>query len=96
MGDTTVLVTVVGKKEAEAGRDFFPLTVNYQEKSYAAGKIPGGFFKREGRPSEDETLIARLIDRQFVLFSPMVSPTKFKLSSLWYLSIHKSSRILFR
>jgi polyribonucleotide nucleotidyltransferase len=63
MGDTTVLVTVVGKKEADAGRDFFPLTVNYQEKSYAAGKIPGGFFKREGRPSEDETLIARLIDR---------------------------------
>lgn len=63
MGDTTVLVTVVGKKEAEAGRDFFPLTVNYQEKAYAAGKIPGGFFKREGRPSEDETLIARLIDR---------------------------------
>lgn len=63
MGDTTVLVTVVGKKEAEAGRDFFPLTVNYQEKTYAAGKIPGGFFKREGRPSEDETLIARLIDR---------------------------------
>ncbi|QDZ90182.1 polyribonucleotide nucleotidyltransferase [Shewanella decolorationis] len=63
MGDTTVLVTVVGKKDAEAGRDFFPLTVNYQEKSYAAGKIPGGFFKREGRPSEDETLIARLIDR---------------------------------
>ncbi|AAN54278.2 polyribonucleotide nucleotidyltransferase [Shewanella oneidensis MR-1] len=63
MGDTTVLVTVVGKKEAEAGRDFFPLTVNYQEKTYAAGKIPGGFFKREGRPSEEETLIARLIDR---------------------------------
>ena len=63
MGDTTVLVTVVGKKEAETGRDFFPLTVNYQEKAYAAGKIPGGFFKREGRPSEDETLIARLIDR---------------------------------
>ncbi|MFB2684562.1 polyribonucleotide nucleotidyltransferase [Shewanella mangrovisoli] len=63
MGDTTVLVTVVGKKEVEAGRDFFPLTVNYQEKTYAAGKIPGGFFKREGRPSEDETLIARLIDR---------------------------------
>ncbi len=63
MGDTTVLVTVVGKKEADAGRDFFPLTVNYQEKTYAAGKIPGGFFKREGRPSEGETLIARLIDR---------------------------------
>ncbi|QSX34524.1 polyribonucleotide nucleotidyltransferase [Shewanella avicenniae] len=63
MGDTTVLVTVVGKKDADPGRDFFPLTVNYQEKTYAAGKIPGGFFKREGRPSEDETLIARLIDR---------------------------------
>ncbi|RTR37418.1 polyribonucleotide nucleotidyltransferase [Shewanella canadensis] len=63
MGDTTVLVTVVGKKFEEPGRDFFPLTVNYQEKTYAAGKIPGGFFKREGRPSESETLIARLIDR---------------------------------
>ncbi len=63
MGDTTVLVTVVGKKEADVTRDFFPLTVNYQEKTYAAGKIPGGFFKREGRPSEGETLIARLIDR---------------------------------
>lgn len=63
MDDTTVLVTVVGKKEADPSRDFFPLTVNYQEKTYAAGKIPGGFFKREGRPSEDETLIARLIDR---------------------------------
>nr|WP_283108256.1 polyribonucleotide nucleotidyltransferase [Shewanella electrodiphila] len=63
MGDTTVLVTVVGKKVADPSRDFFPLTVNYQEKTYAAGKIPGGFFKREGRPNEDETLIARLIDR---------------------------------
>lgn len=63
MGDTTVLVTVVGQKAEEPGRDFFPLTVNYQEKTYAAGKIPGGFFKREGRPSESETLIARLIDR---------------------------------
>ncbi|SDI96013.1 polyribonucleotide nucleotidyltransferase [Ferrimonas sediminum] len=63
MGDTTVLVSVVGKKQADPGRDFFPLTVNYQEKTYAAGKIPGGFFKREGRPSEGETLTARLIDR---------------------------------
>ncbi|MCF7986747.1 MAG: polyribonucleotide nucleotidyltransferase [Methylovulum sp.] len=59
---TTLLVTVVGKKEANGG-DFFPLTVNYQEKAYAAGKIPGGFFKREGRPSEQETLTSRLIDR---------------------------------
>lgn len=63
MGDTIVLVTVVGIKEAVAGKDFFPLTVNYQEKTYAAGKIPGGFFKREGRPTERETLISRLIDR---------------------------------
>ncbi len=63
MDDTCVLVTVVGKKEAVAGQDFFPLTVNYQERTYAAGKIPGSFFKREGRPSEEETLIARLIDR---------------------------------
>jgi polyribonucleotide nucleotidyltransferase len=62
VGGTSILVTVVGKKSA-AGGDFFPLTVNYQEKAYAAGKIPGGFFKREGRPSEQETLISRLIDR---------------------------------
>jgi len=63
MGDTAVLVSCVAKKEAEAGRDFFPLTVNYQERTYSAGKIPGGFFKREGRPSEKETLTCRLIDR---------------------------------
>jgi len=63
MGDTVVLVTVVGRKEANPGQSFFPLTINYQEKTYAAGKIPGGFFKREGRPSESETLICRLIDR---------------------------------
>src|SRR5690554_4265809 len=63
MDDTTVLVTVVAKKEAKEGQDFFPLTVNYQERTYAAGKIPGGFFKREGRPSENETLTSRLIDR---------------------------------
>ncbi|WP_261816753.1 polyribonucleotide nucleotidyltransferase [Vibrio gallicus] len=63
MDDTAVFVSVVGKKEAVSGQDFFPLTVNYQERTYAAGKIPGGFFKREGRPSEGETLTARLIDR---------------------------------
>ena len=63
MGETVVMVTAVGRKAAEPGRDFFPLTVNYQEKAYAAGKIPGGFFKREGRPSEKETLVCRLIDR---------------------------------
>jgi polyribonucleotide nucleotidyltransferase len=62
-GDTIVLCTVVGVKTAKPGQDFFPLTVNYQEKAFAAGKIPGGFFKREGRPSENETLVSRLIDR---------------------------------
>ncbi len=61
--DTVVFVTVVGKKVADLSRGFFPLTVNYQEKTYAAGKIPGGFFKREGRPTEKETLTCRLIDR---------------------------------
>ena len=61
--DTVVLATVVAKKEVKAGQDFFPLTVDYVEKSYAAGRIPGGFFKREGRPSEKETLTSRLIDR---------------------------------
>ena len=63
MGDTRVLVTAVAAKEAAKGRDFFPLTVNYVEKTYAAGRIPGGFFRREGRPSEKETLTSRLIDR---------------------------------
>ncbi len=62
-GDTTVLATVVSAKEPKPGQDFFPLTVNYQERTYAAGRIPGGYFKREGRPSERETLISRLIDR---------------------------------
>src|SRR5215472_11182744 len=70
-GDTTVLCTAVAVKTAKAGQDFFPLTVNYQEKTFAAGKIPGGFFKREGRPSEKETLVSRLIDRPIrPLFAP--------------------------
>ncbi|MFA9218579.1 MAG: polyribonucleotide nucleotidyltransferase, partial [Sphingomonadaceae bacterium] len=61
--DTVILATVVARKDAKPGQDFFPLTVDYVEKTYAAGKIPGGFFKREGRPSEKETLTSRLIDR---------------------------------
>src|SRR5512142_2519110 len=70
-GETTVLCTAVAAKSAKAGQDFFPLTVNYQEKTFAAGKIPGGFFKREGRPSEKETLVSRLIDRPIrPLFAP--------------------------
>ncbi|MHB1109232.1 MAG: polyribonucleotide nucleotidyltransferase [Devosia sp.] len=63
LGETVVLATVVSAKEAKPGQDFFPLTVNYQEKYFAAGKIPGGYFKREGRPTENETLVSRLIDR---------------------------------
>src|SRR5210317_1158068 len=62
-GETVVLCTAVGSKHPKPGIDFFPLTVNYQEKTFAAGKIPGGFFKREGRPNEKETLTSRLIDR---------------------------------
>ena len=63
MEDTVVLVTVVGARSVKPGQDFFPLTVDYQEKTYAAGRIPGGFFKREWRPSEKEILTCRLIDR---------------------------------
>src|SRR5499427_9675510 len=63
MDDTVILATVVGAKTAKPGQDFFPLTVDYLEKTYAAGKIPGGFFRREGRPSEKEILTSRLIDR---------------------------------
>ena len=63
LDDTVVLVTCVAARQPKPGQDFFPLTVDYQEKTYAAGKIPGGFFKREGRPSEKETLTSRLIDR---------------------------------
>src|SRR5271170_6992716 len=70
-GETTVLCTVVGARGIKPGQDFFPLTVDYQEKAFAAGKIPGGFFKREGRPSEKETLVSRLIDRPIrPLFAP--------------------------
>ncbi|MEE8527720.1 MAG: polyribonucleotide nucleotidyltransferase, partial [Gammaproteobacteria bacterium] len=63
MSDSIVLVAATARKEVQEGRGFFPLTVHYIEKTYAAGKIPGGFFKREGRPSEKETLTSRLIDR---------------------------------
>ncbi|RYG06807.1 MAG: polyribonucleotide nucleotidyltransferase, partial [Caulobacteraceae bacterium] len=63
LGETVLLATVVSAKKPKPGQDFFPLTVNYQEKYFAAGKIPGGYFKREGRPSENETLVSRLIDR---------------------------------
>ena len=70
LGETRVLCTAVAAHSPKPGQDFFPLTVNYQEKAFAAGKIPGGFFKREGRPSENETLVSRLIDRPI---RPLVS-----------------------
>ena len=69
-GETTVLATVVSTKEPKEGIDFLPLTCNYQEKFYAAGRIPGGYFKREGRPTEKETLVSRLIDRRSGRCSP--------------------------
>jgi polyribonucleotide nucleotidyltransferase len=95
-GETTVLATVVGARVAEARQDFFPLTVNYQEKTFAAGKIPGGYFKREGRPTEKETLISRLIDRPIRPLFPMASSNETQvvatvLSTTWR-TIPTSSR----
>ena len=70
LGETVVIATAVGAKKLKDGQDYFPLSVNYQEKYYAAGKIPGGYFKREARPTEAETLISRLIDRPIRPLSP--------------------------
>jgi polyribonucleotide nucleotidyltransferase len=81
MDDTAVFVTVVGQKKAKPGQDFFPLTVNYQERTYAAGKIPGGFFRREGRPSEGETLIARLTCHCLVFHSMAQSVPRASVTS---------------
>lgn len=80
-GETVVLATVVSAKAPKPGQDFFPLTVNYQEKTYAAGKIPGGYFKREGRPSENETLVSRLIDGRSVRSSRTATRTTPRSSS---------------
>jgi len=81
MDDTVVLATVVASKSAKPGQDFFPLTVDYIEKTYAAGKIPGSFFKREAKPSELETLTSRLIDPRSARCSPKASSTKCMWSS---------------
>ena len=80
-GDTTVIATVVAAKEPKPGIDFMPLTVNYQEKFYAAGRIPGGYFKREGRPTEKETLVSRLIDRPVRRCSPTAGVARRRSSS---------------
>jgi polyribonucleotide nucleotidyltransferase len=92
MGDTVVLVTAVAKSTATPGRDFFPLTVNYVEKHYAAGRIPGGFFKREGRPTEKETLTSRLIDRPIRPYFQMASTTTCRWSPPCCPSIPRSIR----
>ncbi len=80
-GETTVIATVVSNYEPKAGIDFFPLTVNYQEKFFAAGRIPGGYFKREGQPTERETLISRLIDRRSARSSSRATRTRRRSSS---------------
>ena len=81
LGESKVLCTVVGEKSPKPGLDFFPLSVHYVEKAFAAGKIPGGFFKREGRPSERETLTSRLIDRPIRPLFATASKTKPRLSA---------------
>jgi polyribonucleotide nucleotidyltransferase len=93
-GDTTVLATVVADRSPKSGIDFFPLTVNYQEKTYAAGKIPGGYFKREGRPSEKETLVSRLIDRPIVRFLSKVLKMKHRSLLLFSVMTWKMTAIL--
>jgi polyribonucleotide nucleotidyltransferase len=80
-GETAVLATVVSEHAPKPGLDFFPLTVNYQEKTFAAGKIPGGYFKREGRPTEKETLVSRLIDRRSARCSSRATRTRPRSSS---------------
>ena len=94
IGQTTVLCTAVAAKSAKPGQDFFPLTVNYQEKAFAAGKIPGGFFKREGRPSENETLVSRLIDRPIRPLFPKNLNVKHRLYAQFYRMIWKPIQIL--
>src|SRR5260364_246207 len=91
--ETLALATVVGAKSARPSQDFFPLTVDYIEKSYAAGRIPGGFFRREGRPSEGETLISRLIDRPLRPLFQRGCVTKCRSSFMCYRSIRKCQRI---
>ena len=90
MGDTVVLVAVTTNKEVKEGQDFFPLTVDYLERTYAAGKIPGGFFKREGKQSEKEILTSRLIDRPIRPLFPEVSTTTSKSLRWWFPLILKS------
>ena len=89
LGETVVIATVVGAKKLNDGQDYFPLSVNYQEKYYAAGKIPGGYFKREARPTEAETLISRLIDRPIRPLFPSSFLMKFNYFQQFYLTMEK-------
>ena len=92
LGDTVVLATVVADRSGPSDRDFFPLTVDYQEKTYAAGRIPGGFFRREGRPGEKEILTCRLIDRPMRPLFPRGSATRPRSWRPWCRRIRTSIR----
>ena len=93
-GGTTVMCNVVAAKEANPDMDFFPLTVNYQEKYYSVGKIPGGFFKREARPTEKETLVSRLMIGQLDLYFIKILKMRLKLLVLYYRMIKKMTQML--
>jgi len=92
-GETVVIATAVGAKKVNPEVDYFPLQVNYQEKYYAAGKIPGGYFKREARPTESETLISRLIDRPFVHYFQKILEMKYKFYRQYFRTIMKMRQI---
>ena len=94
-GETVVISTVVGAKEVDPETDYFPLQVNYQEKYYAAGKIPGGYFKRDARPTESETLISRLIDRPIRPLFPEGLEMKYKFYRQYFHMIMKTKRIYY-
>ena len=96
LGETVVIATAVGAKKLNDGQDYFPLSVNYQEKYYAAGKIPGGYFKREARPTEAETLISRLIDRPIRPLFPSSFLMKFNYFQQFYLTMEKINLIFYR
>ena len=96
LGETVVISTVVGRKKVNPDTDYFPLQVNYQEKYYAAGKIPGGYFKREARPTEAETLISRLIDRPIRPLFQKVLEMKSKFCQPSFLTIMKTKLIYYQ
>ena len=96
LGETVVIATAVGAKKVAEGQDYFPLSVNYQEKYYAAGKIPGGYFKREARPTESETLISRLIDRPIRPCFLMNLKMKYSYCQLLFHMTKKTNQIFYQ